>query len=251
MNVKIQGGGSGHYANKGSSSSIVNYLAHEDVARLQEGKHIEAFFNNDCNRVSSKEVVYQIDQNKAQLGRNDSKFFVLTVSPSENELQVMGKSQSERAVALRDYVRNEIMKSYAENFNKNLDKSKIRYYAKIHYKRGDKAGLNMHCHIIVSRKDVENKIKLSPQTNHRNTEKGMVKGGFDRRTFFQACEAAFDKRFSYQRAPEESFDYCNSLKNGSFKDIKDQIEKSVRTQMNQDKSKGQNKSKEIEEGVKL
>ena len=40
--------------------------------------------------------------------------------------------------------------------------------------------LNMHCHLIVSRKDQSNKKKLSPLTNHKNTKKGKVIGGFDR-----------------------------------------------------------------------
>ncbi len=30
MNIKIQGGGEGRYANKGSCTGIVSYLQHED-----------------------------------------------------------------------------------------------------------------------------------------------------------------------------------------------------------------------------
>lgn len=54
-------------------------------------------------------------------------------------------------------------------------------------KRSDNK-LNIHCHLIVSRKDQANKKKLSPLTNHRNTNNGIIKGGFDRVTLFQQVE---------------------------------------------------------------
>jgi hypothetical protein len=74
----------------------------------------------------------------------------------------------------------------------------------------------MHCHLIVSRKDQSNKKKLSPATNHRSTTKGAVKGGFDRKTLFQQAEAGFDKLFGYQRDMQETFTFCNTMKNGSI-----------------------------------
>lgn len=75
---------------------------------------------------------------------------------------------------------------------------------------------NMHCHIIVSRKNQANKIKLSPLTNHRNTKKGAIKGGFDRTNLFQQVEKGFDKLFNYARPLDESFEYYNTMKNGSI-----------------------------------
>ena len=74
----------------------------------------------------------------------------------------------------------------------------------------------MHCHLIVSRKDQSNKIKISPQTNHRNTKKGVIKGGFDRTTLFENAEKGFDKLFGYNRQLTETFEYCNTMKNGSI-----------------------------------
>ncbi len=76
----------------------------------------------------------------------------------------------------------------------------------------------MHCHMIVSRKDQSNKIKISPLTNHRNTKKGVITGGFDRTALFENVEKGFDKLFAYNRQLSETFEYCNTMKNGSMTD---------------------------------
>ena len=78
--------------------------------------------------------------------------------------------------------------------------------------------VNMHCHLIVSRKDQTNKKKLSPLTNHKNTKNGVIKGGFDRVNLFRQAEQGFDKLFSYNRQLSESFEYSNTMKNGSIDD---------------------------------
>jgi hypothetical protein len=70
--------------------------------------------------------------------------------------------------------------------------------------------------LIVSRKDQSNKVKLSPLTNHRNTKKGAIKGGFDRVTLFENVEKGFDKLFGYNRQLSETFEYCNTMKNSSM-----------------------------------
>lgn len=61
-------------------------------------------------------------------------------------------------------------------------------------------------------------MQLSPLTNHKNTNKGMVTGGFDRVNVFQQAEQGFDKLFSYNRQQTESFEYSNTMKNGSIDD---------------------------------
>jgi hypothetical protein len=76
----------------------------------------------------------------------------------------------------------------------------------------------MHCHLIVSRKDQSNKVKISPFTNHCNTKKGAIKGGFDRTTLFENAETGFDKLFGYNRQLQEAFEYCNTMKNGCITD---------------------------------
>jgi hypothetical protein len=67
----------------------------------------------------------------------------------------------------------------------------------------------MHCHLIISRKGQSNKKKLSLVRNRRNTTKGVIKGGFDRKTLFQQAESGSDKLFGYQRDVQETFQATN------------------------------------------
>jgi len=223
MNIKIHGGGSGTYANAGSSSGLVNYLQHEDLARMKQGAAIEPFFNQDKDYIRSPEVIYRLDHNKAQLGKADAKFYSITVSPSEKELRHLGETKAEQSQALKDYIRQALMPAYAANFNKGLGAEDILYYAKVHHERNQETGKeDMHAHVIVSRKDIKNKIKLSPATNHRGTQKGAVRGGFDREAFVRTTEEVFDRQTGYKRDKQESFDYCHAMKNGSIEDIREQ-----------------------------
>mgnify|MGYP001512159986 CR=1 FL=1 len=227
MNIKIQGGEKGTYANVGSCQGVVSYLQHEDLERIKVGELVEPFFNQYRDFVSPKEVIYKIDHNRAQLHKTDAKFFIVTVSPSEKELTAMGVSPEEQAQAMKQYIRKEIIPAYAGNFNKGLTEDNIEYYAKIHYTRTGERLNDMHAHIIVSRKDRANKVKLSPKTNHRETGRGAVKGGFNRTEFFRKCELRFDICMDYHREIEESFDYLNAVKNGTLADIHQQAIKAV------------------------
>jgi hypothetical protein len=220
MNIKIQGGGSGTYANTGSCTGVTTYLQHEDLERMKNGQEVQPFFNNSRDYISAREVTFKIDNNKAKLSRNDAKFYVITVSPSSRELEQMGKTDKEQAEAMRRYVRDDVMQHYAEGFGKGLNKEDIEYYGKIHFERKGAGLYDMHAHIIVSRKDRSNTRKLSPKTNHTGKKNcGNVKGGFDRTDFFRKCESSFDKRTGYDRSPEQTFDYLNTMKNGSPKEI--------------------------------
>ncbi|WP_312391145.1 DUF5712 family protein [Chryseobacterium sp.] len=228
MNIKIQGGESGKYSNSGSSTNLVNYLEHEDMERLKNGKAVEHFFSHNQDKISSKEVIEAIDNNKQKLMKEDAKFFVITVSPSERELQHIGKTPEERSDALKNYVRNAVMQEYAENFGKGLQAKDIMYYGKIHHQRNMKNEIDMHVHIVVSRKSLDKKMKISPMTNHKNTTKGQVKGGFDRKNFIQKSEEVFDKRFGFHRNYNQSFEYCNTMKNGTIQERKNAIEKAIK-----------------------
>ena len=79
MNIKIQGGGSGTYANTGSCTGVTTYLQHEDLERMKNGREVQPFFNNSRDYISAQEVTFKIDNNKAKLSRNDAKFYVITV----------------------------------------------------------------------------------------------------------------------------------------------------------------------------
>jgi len=127
----------------------------------------------------------------------------------------MGNTEQEKAEAMKRYIREVFIPEYAKNFNKGLSETDIKFYGKIHFDRSRSDNeLNMHCHLIVSRKDQTSKKKLSPLTNHKNTKNGVVKGGFDRVNLFQQAEQGFDKLFGYDRQQSESFDYYNTMKNG-------------------------------------
>ena len=129
----------------------------------------------------------------------------------------MGNTEQEQAEAMKRYIREVFIPEYAKNFNKKLSSSDIKFYGKIHFDRSRSDNeLNMHCHLIVSRKDQSNKKKLSPLTNHKNTKNGVIKGGFDRVNLFQQAEQGFDKLFNYNRRQTETFHYHKTIKNGSI-----------------------------------
>lgn len=226
MNVKIQGGGHGKYANTGSCFGVISYLSHEDGQRLEQGEHVEMLFDQH-REVGSREAVIELDANKAKLCKDEAKFYVITVSPSEAEIKKMGQNSMERSQNLRKFIREDLMRLYADNFGKGLTENDIKYFAKVHLDRGDKIGENMHAHIVVSRKDMSNTKKLSPMTNHRNTNKGVVHGGFDRVEFFKKVEQGFDVRFNFNREYKQSFEYLNAVKNSPIDQLSKQVEKAI------------------------
>lgn len=186
---------------------------------MEKGIYTEGFFNLTEGNLYKAQVIEDIDTNIGQLLKTDAKFYAIHVSPSEKELKTMGQTEQEQAEAMKRYIREVFIPEYAKNFNKGLSADDIKFYGKIHFDRNRSDNeLNMHCHLIVSRKDQSNKKKLSPLTNHKNTKKGAIKGGFDRTNLFQRAEAGFDKLFDYQRDLQETFVYCNIMKNGSIKD---------------------------------
>ena len=222
MHIDFAPPSKGTYNNAGSSRQLASYMEHEDMERMQQGIYTDGFFNLTDDNIYKSQVIKDIDTNIGQLLKTDAKFFAIHVSPSENELQAMGNTEQEKAEAMKRYIREVFIPEYAKNFNKELSEADIKFYGKIHFDRSRSDNkLNMHCHLIVSRKDQTNKKKLSPLTNHKNTKKGTVTGGFDRVNLFQQAEQGFDKLFGYNRQLSESFEYANTMKNGS---ISEQIE---------------------------
>lgn len=220
MNIDFPPPSKGTYNNAGSSRRLAAYLEHEDLERIEKGIYTEGFFNLTEENLYKSQVVRDIDNNKAQLLKTDVKFYAIHISPSEQELQAMGNTEQEQAKAMKRYIREVVIPEYAKTFNKGLSTEDIKFYGKIHFDRdrSENTEGNMHCHIIVSRKDQSNKIKLSPLTNHRNTKKGAIKGGFDRVNLFQQAEKGFDELFNYDRHLNESFEYYNTMKNGSIEE---------------------------------
>ena len=217
MHIDFAPPSNGTYNNAGSSRQLTNYLEHEDLERIEKGIYTEGFFNLTNDNIYKSKVLKDIDTNIGQLLKTDAKFYAIHVSPSEKELRAMGNTEQEQAEAMKRYIREVFIPEYAKNFNKELSASHIKFYGKIHFNRSRSDNeLNMHCHLIVSRKDQANKKKLSPLTNHKSTKSGIIKGGFDRVNLFQQAELGFDKLFNYNRQQTESFDYYNTIKNGSI-----------------------------------
>ena len=217
MHIDFAPPSNGTYNNAGSSRQLANYLEHEDLERMEKGIYTEGFFNMTDDNIYKLKVIKDIDSNIGQLLKTDAKFYAIHVSPSEKELRVMGNTELEQVEAMKRYIREVFIPEYAKNFNKGLSEADIKFYGKIHFDRSRSDNeLNMHCHLIVSRKDQSNKKKLSPLTNHKNTKKGTVTGGFDRVNLFQRAEQGFNKLFGYNRPLAETFQYCNTIKNGSM-----------------------------------
>lgn len=241
MNIDFPPPSKGTYNNAGSSRKLCNYLEHEDMERMEQGIYTEGFFNLTDDNIYKSQVVKDIDTNIGQLLKTDAKFYAIHVSPSEKELRAMGNTEAEQAEAMKRYIREVVIPEYARNFNKGLSAEDIKFYGKIHFDRNRSDNeMNMHCHLIVSRKDQFNKKKLSPLTNHKNTKKGVITGGFDRKNLFQQAEQGFDKLFNYNRPLTESFEYYNTMKNGSISDQLNMQEREIRQKTTQIQSIPQN-----------
>lgn len=241
MNIDFSPPSKGTYNNAGSSRKLCNYCEHEDMERMEQGIYTEGFFNLTDDNLYKSQVIKDIDGNIGQLMKTDAKFYAIHVSPSEKELRAMGNTEQEQAEAMKRYIREVVIPEYAKNFNKGLSAEDIKFYGKIHFDR-DRSNneLNMHCHLIVSRKEQSNKKKISPLTNHKNTTKGTVKGGFDRKNLFQQAEQGFDRLFSYQREITESFEYYNTMKNGTIAEQLDMQEQQIRQENTQKQYNQQN-----------
>lgn len=217
MHIDFAPPSAGTYNNTGSCRQLASYMEHEDLERMEKGIYTDGFFNLIEDNIYKSKVIKDIDTNIGQLLKTDAKFYAIHVSPSKKEIRMMGITEQEQAEAMKRYIREVFIPEYAKNFNKELSASDIKFYGKIHFDRNHSDNeLNMHCHLIVSRKDQKNKKKLSPLTNHKNTTNGIIKGGFERVNLFQQTELGFDRLFSYNREQFESFDYHNTMKNGSI-----------------------------------
>lgn len=224
--------------NKGSSGQLVHYLEKEN--RIFKPEHPEQWFNGMGCGYEPIQIRNQLDQNKAKLGRDDAKFFLINISPSQKEIAHLkslygepGAKDQLRAYAIK------VMDEYARNFkrkgiNGNQD---LLWFAKLenhrYYsykdkevkngtaKRGDlKPGEQMHIQVIVSRKDITNKIKLSPENNSdgKNKDHSKRMGEFNRIAFKESGERLFDEFFNFTRPVSDTFRYANAQANGGLAD---------------------------------
>lgn len=216
-------------SNAGSCGGLVDYLEKEN--RLKAPSEQEYWFNQQRDDIRPHEVRQEIDANTAKLKKTEAKFYLINISPSQQELQHLGNDPQK----LKAYARG-VMAEYAANFQKGLGADDVKWYGKVEYQRAykwtdaavregikqrgeEKAGLQMHVQIIVSRKDMQNQRLLSPLTNHRgqgkSPEHGQKFGQFNRVAFKERSEAVFDQQTGYRRELAESFRYQNTMSNGT------------------------------------
>ncbi|GAB3791032.1 DUF5712 family protein [Spirosoma horti] len=228
INVTSSSSGS----NTGSCGQLVDYLEKEN--KLKPEHQAELWFNQGRDDLRPYEVRQGIDSNTAKLKQSEAKFYLVNISPSQKELQHIGNDPQK----LKEYARG-VMAEYAANFQKGLGPDDVKWYGKVEYnrdykwtdpevkqgltQRGEaKAGHQMHVQIIVSRKDSHNQRLLSPLTNHRGQGKseahGQKFGQFNRVSFKERSEAAFDTQLNYRRELEESFRYQNTMSNGTVQE---------------------------------
>jgi hypothetical protein len=223
-------------SNKGSSSALVHYLEKEN--RLYNQTAPEAWFNHEQMNLAPYQVRSAIDQNIAKLSRSDAKFFLINISPSQKEIRHLISRFGEQGAKekLKGYA-EKVMDEYALNFKRaGIGSAKdLLWFGKLenhrYYtykdkevingskKRGDlKVGEQMHIQIIVSRKDISNKLKLSPMNTSRgkNEQHSKKLGQFNRVAFKQSGERIFDEVFGFDRGLKETMAYANVQKNGTM-----------------------------------
>jgi len=271
MHINISNSETGN--NKGSSGQLVSYLEKENRQTQNLKYEPEYWFNAQRQDIQSYEVRYRIDDNIAKLMKDEAKFFLINISPSEKEqLHLIEEYGVEGAKQELKRYANKVMNDYAKNFKKNHVNSNedILYYGKFenhrYYtykdeevknkkaKRGEqKPGEQMHVQIIVSRKDITNNIRLSPLNNSRGTNAAhsLKVGQFDRVAFKQKAEKEFDQTFDYDRELKETFNYSNILKNGSYEqklEIKEKVREAnlLKEQLNKQPELVQNEKQTIQ-----
>ncbi|MBA5793518.1 molybdopterin-guanine dinucleotide biosynthesis protein MobB [Flavobacterium sp. xlx-214] len=223
--------------NKASSGQLVGYLEKEKRTALEESRENELWFNNLNKNITPQEVRVKIDNNIAKLSRNDAKFFLINISPSEKEIIYLKEQFGEKTAEekLKEYATC-VMDAYARNFKRSgiesgkdllwygkLERHRYYHHTDEEVKKGTvktgqpKEGEQMHVQIIVSRKDIKNKIKLSPMNNSRgrNEQHSSKLGQFDRVAFKESGELLFDQMFDYNRSLKDSVSYALTMKNGN------------------------------------
>ena len=225
--------------NKGSSNHLVHYLEKEN--RIDNKEVPEYWFNHLARNIEPYEVRRSLDGNNSRLRNDEAKFFLINISPSQKELKHLIEQYGAGGARerLKEYA-EKVMTEYARNFKKEgIDSHRdLLWFAKLennrYYsykdkevkdgskKRGDlKIGEQMHVQVIVSRKDVTGKFRLSPMNSSRgkNVKHSKKMGQFDRVAFKQSGERLFDETFGFKRELKETMAYANIKKNGSIKQI--------------------------------
>ncbi len=227
--VKFDAPGDNNMLSSGPSG-FISYMEKEDK---EKGINKEFWFNQNDDYIPSYKIAEDIENQKG-LSMNQFTYYTGSISFSEEELAFLKNDYKK----LKEYGKA-FINIYAENFNKNLSASDIRFYLKLesdrYYKGTDKevrngevksgtkkpGSFNTHFHFITGRKSVDESKKLSPNSNHIDTKTGAVTGGFSRDILKEKAETLFDRMFLYNRPLEQTYKHLKEVK--SHKDIKKRI----------------------------
>lgn len=252
----INSGSHGVTANKGSAATLIAYMEKERFAERDITPDMcqGLLFNQTIEGLSINEATNMIDLNNKGLRSSDAKFYELECCPSQPEQEAMlrgCKTDREREQVFLQYIRDVYMEDYAANFKGYVDRktkedkqfcaADLIYVAVIHHKRKNKEGLQWHSQIVVSRQTRpikgEKAYSLSPcQNNRKANGKGPVKSSFSRTDFYQSLEDGFDRRYKYDRKPEEKFTYKRDIKARKAADGENTLITRKRSRMNVSRS---------------
>lgn len=266
MFARVHRAGETKGGNKGSCTDLVSYLDKEKDNGLN-------FFSHTEDDISIYEVISSIDNNKFKMGKDEAKFYMLTLNPSERELQhLIGRDidnldelpvneRKELFVKIEDFTK-QAMDKYAQNFDRPTVKSgdDLMYFARIEterlYKKDDilvkdglkkigekKEGLQVHVHVLVSRKSKDGKVKLSPNAKSAGNQwnlkdRGNVQRGFSHDKWKGEVQEVFNQNFNYKPLEKEEYKSKvipkeNALREVTNADLKSILENHTITSTNQ------------------
>lgn len=162
------------------------------------------------------------------------------------DLMWFGKIENERSYSYKDkqvLENRETMKQINElkaqskpdtNKIKELENSlhRDKHSGEIIREGLKKQGNQTHIHIVVSRHDKtsinpKDKVSMSPMANQKDSQiRNGSKVGFERDKFFQKTEEIFDQKFTYNRSPEQTYQYHKMMSREP--NITDQLTNSVK-----------------------
>jgi hypothetical protein len=121
--------------NTGSVKDLAEYLEKENLGKDMMEK--EYFFDHNNDNVLLEEVIHGIDNNKKGLKKTETKFYEMSMSFSQRELNhisTLHPKQGAKDGAIKEYIRS-TMDEYAKQFDRGLEGKDIVYYAKIERNR--------------------------------------------------------------------------------------------------------------------
>ncbi|MDO8886191.1 DUF5712 family protein [Candidatus Oleimmundimicrobium sp.] len=238
----------GKLASSGSSSAFVNYLGKEDEIHIEQGEQPEQWFSNGRDECHPAEVRAAIDSDHQGIGRNEGKFATGSINPTEEEWKALGNTEAERLNNFKSWIQKDFNQEFAGNFKKLnkagkeviIEPQNVKMYYKVEYDRyhtgrdqevkmglkwqGEpKEGFNVHCHFIVGRKTSDGRNRISPTTNNRKE--------FDRDRLTLRTEQSFDQKTGYERPLKESYQYMNTMKNGTGLQKAEMLQKAVTAEL--------------------